>query len=299
MTLFPTRFNGWLAALFLLLATLLCSTAARAADLQTIQLNRELGVPVTRYLATNGSTALRIQYAGTYSTGDAWAYADANGDLHFVNDAGSADTTVSTDGQIDVSGASEDTFGEVCDAINASANWRAELVDVLPSWSANNVLTSGTVTQDTDVFGADGITIKYNTADLDKASAEIGIAWTPAEILGVTGNNILNRRTTPLGGITYPIYRAEAYKVVASAGYSSGAPDLQVYAVSSDSAGATELLLWSQAGAASGSSSTIDLTDLPPLRAPRGWKLVAVYNDTSTPDLTTATLQVHGLAYVE
>lgn len=294
--LFNTGF-GCVALGFALLLLALCQPV-RAADLDAILLNKEIGVPVTRLVATDGSIAMRVQWKGTAGDG-ATLTVNAAGDLLFTTDGSTADDTVSTDGTVDVSDSAEDTFGEVADAINASANWSAILVDVLPSHSANNTLTEAAESASGAVEAEEGVALLYNTADLDMISAEIGIAHTVDDVLAVSNDNVLNRRTTPAGSVTYPVYRAELFLATGNATFSTGAPDLEVYAVKDDTAGAVELLLWSQAGADTTVDSSIDMTDLPPIRAPRGWRLVVVYDDDTTPDITAATLQVHGLVYVE
>lgn len=285
---------GWLLAT---LALCLVAPQPRAADLDTIELNRALGEGVTRYVTTDGSIAMRIQYVGTLSVdSDISIAVAAGGDITLEDDAGDDDTTVSSDGVIDVSDGAEDTYGEVADAINASANWECILVDVLPSHSINNVLTEVSETS-TGLVIEEGLALYYNTADMDMLSASIGPEYQVDDVLSVTNDRILNRRSDPIGVGQSLSWRNEVYLTSATATYSSGAPDLEIYAVSSDSAGAVELLLWSQVGAASGSSSSIDMTDLPAIQAPPGWRIVCVYDDDSTPDITAGSIQVHGLSW--
>jgi hypothetical protein len=295
------------AALLVILAIALAPPAARAADETTINLNRLLGHSVGRYVATDQSIAIRIQYIGTSINTDGSdrprVDVNAGGDLVFTVD-GAADTGIglpTANGTIDVSDASANTFGEVVDGINASTNWRAILVDVLPSTSANNTLTSTTIGAGTtlDRFreGA-GHPLAYNTADLDMLTAAIGPEYTSDAYLNIS-DILLNRRSTPLGVGRAPFWRSEVYKVTANATFSSGAPNLQIYAVESDSAGATEVLLWSQVGAATTEDGTIDFTDVPPLKVPRGFRLVIGCIDTSTPDISAGFIRVHGLTWNE
>lgn len=281
-----------------LLVAVLFAQAAPAADLTSILLNRELGIPVTRYAATDGNIAMRIKYIGgtnPVSAGDYSVAVAAGGDITLEEDDGTVDTTVSTDGVIDVSDAAEDTWGEVADAINASDNWQCILVDVLPSHSANDTLLAVSETG-SGLLDEEGLALLVDLDVADEFGLSIGPEYTTDEVLSVSNDNLLNRKATPFQSFA-PTYTCELYYATSTATYSSGAPDLEVYAVKDHGAGATELLLWSQVGAASGSASNIDLTDLPPLRAPRGWRLVVIYDDDSTPDLTAATMRVHGLIY--
>lgn len=277
---------------------------AGAADLVSLAENRILGENIERNVTTDGSIALRIQWRGG-AIGSATVAIETDGNLTFLNAAGTADVTVvASTGVIDVSAAPYDTYGEVAATINQSTNWRCILVDVLPSWSSDNKLTAVSATA-VGLTNPEGHAFAYNTADQDKQSACIGIEYSVNDQISVPNGNLWLHRSLPLlnlaGASSAPTWHNEVYLVQAVATYSSGAPDLQIYAVKNDSSSGitapTELLLWSQVGAASTTTSTISLTGLPAIRAPRGWRLVAVYNDTSTPDLTAATIQVHGLSY--
>jgi hypothetical protein len=80
-----------------------------------------------------------IWYKGATGSGATFAIA-AGGDWAFTTDGTTADTTISTDGTIDLStpDASENTWGEVCDVVNASPNWGMYLLAVLPEDSTDN-----------------------------------------------------------------------------------------------------------------------------------------------------------------
>jgi hypothetical protein len=112
---------------------------------------------------TAGSVALLVRYVGT-AAGSATTDVEvtAGGDINF-RVAGSADTTVDTDGTIDCSTppAGSDTMGEVVDLINASANWRAVLVGALRSDGTDNVLTTRSVTA---AAKAEGVPLYFDSA---------------------------------------------------------------------------------------------------------------------------------------
>jgi hypothetical protein len=64
-------------------------------------------------------------------------------------------------------------------------------------------------------------------------------------------------------------------------------------------AGATEQLLWQATGVDDETDVTVSFADLPALAVPRDCHIVAVYDDTSTADMTTQRITVHGLAWQE
>lgn len=275
-----------------------------AADLTTYQLNREIAHGSTRYVTTDGSIALRVKWVGTAGSG-ASIDVNAAGDLLFTTDGTTADATVSTDGTIDVSGATENTFGEVADAINLSANWEATLVDVLPSTSSNNVLTD-VAENATGVIDEEGLALTYNTADLDMASVSIGPEYTIDDDLSVSGDSLLNRRTTPTSGFS-PVYTNELVYVCAGAVFdqeeiAGATARVSIWAVNGNGSGATETLLWREEGGTSITLKTIDTTAIYdhsdgrhyPIRAPRGQRLVLIYDDVVA--MTSANIQVHGLS---
>jgi len=112
------------------------------------------GSPVTAHLAsdTAGCVAMLLKYVGTENS--ATVAVAAGGDMTFEVSA-AADTTVNTTGSIDLStpAAAVDTYGELVDIINASANWTAVLVDVLRSDLTDNTLYTQTTVQCTKAEG--------------------------------------------------------------------------------------------------------------------------------------------------
>jgi hypothetical protein len=74
------------------------------------------------------------------------------------------DSNVSTDGIIDVTDGSGDTFGEVADLINAAPGWHCQLVDVLRADATAHV-ASITAVKDSVCFQNAGVTLGRDTAD--------------------------------------------------------------------------------------------------------------------------------------
>ena len=289
LSLFRTRLIDILClACFLLMA--LASTTVRAADYGTIQLNRALAYQDTQYNVTDKCIAMRIKWIGG-TIGSASIAVASNGDLTFLNAAGTADTNlVASTGVVAV--ATYATFGKVAAVINASTNWRCTLVGVRPSQaSACLVAVSATAT---GLTNNEGLALLYQTATLHMVSAVIGPEWMTDSQFTASNNDLLNRRSTPLGDPLGPTWQNELLYVTTT--MTATAPSLYVYAVKDDADAATEILLWQQLGA-TGTASTIPvLPKQAPIKAPPGWRLIVQYIGTAGG--TSASIQVHGLTYV-
>lgn len=124
------------------------------------------GVPVAKTLtAVSTDNAMVIKYVGGGTGGGEVAVAAGGAITLTVATVADATTECPVAGAyggvIDVTDASCDTLGEVCDAINFSANWRCVLLDSLRSDSSNDTLvTIGATTAD----AKDGLTLKTDTA---------------------------------------------------------------------------------------------------------------------------------------
>ena len=274
----------------------------QAADLQTADLTRSLGHGSTRYVGTDGSIALRLKWVGTQGAG-ASVDVGADGNLIFTIDGTIADVTVSADGTIDVSTTPENTWGEVAAVINVSANWQAILVDVLPSWSSDNVLTDVAEVA-TGLENEEGLSFKYNTADTGFGSISIGPEYTIDDDVIVDRDSLLNRRSNPLVSQINRKWTNELYYLRCNATVTTGPTTLAIYAVKDDTPNAEELLLWSKVGEATTVDSTVDFCGLDQrgdsqlpflLRAPIGYRMVAKYTDTTT-SMSVCKIQAHGLS---
>jgi hypothetical protein len=87
------------------------------------------------------------------------------------------------------------------------------------------------------------------------------------------------------------------YLVEANATFSAGASNLSIFLVDGHGAGATELLLWSEVGAATTVLHTLSFADLPAIRVQRGQRILIRY--TGGTASTVGLIQVHGLAWQE
>lgn len=285
------------AALFLAML-LIFANAALAADLNTIALNKALGLSVGRYVSFGSTTegqasiAMRIRYIGTVGTPT--IQVSAAGDLQFEQN-GAVDTSVSSDGVIDLStpSATEDTLGEVVGVINASPHWQAILVDALPSDKSDNVLATLTETG-TGLTNPEGAPVFIDQSSIINGSEyghtlSIGPEWTRDAAAPI--GNLPSRQSAASAS-----WRSELYTLTANSTFASGSSRLDVWAVK----GSTEILLWRETGAA----TTVDKAKtfggsnlVVPLVGPRGFRLVVRYVNTAAP--TAGTLQVFGKTWQE
>lgn len=107
--------------------------------------------PVPFGLQDDVAIGLLVRYVGAQESGTVEVAADGNITLkHGAFGAEVVDTTVgipTLNGVIDVSDAGADTYGEVADHINASANWDCVIVDSIRSRSIDDALLLKTATQ--------------------------------------------------------------------------------------------------------------------------------------------------------
>ena len=156
-----------------------------------ISIINALAIQKAQYAADLQSVAIVIRYVGAQASGT--VEINAAGELLFKHGAlgaEAADTTVSTDGTIAVAGAAENTFGEVVDVINSSANWNAKLVGALRGDSSNNTLVQQAATQAKRDYGAAfyfddaaAIPISLNISAMawERQKGADGNPWSPDE----------------------------------------------------------------------------------------------------------------------
>lgn len=162
--------------------------------------------PVARGIGLSGGAfgspgsmfGLRVAYIGSQASH--LLEVEAAGDLvfsHGVLSSEAADTTVSGDGTIAVSGL---TIGEVVDLINESDNWLASPADLPRSFSADNTLA----TRAAAAVGDAGTLIAVDPAELDalqtsKVSLSKGLGLESANDLENSDMLALDRLTFPGG----------------------------------------------------------------------------------------------------
>jgi len=309
-----------------------CGLFIMGATVETMQESKMSGYSFIRHQSedvagtdANAPIAMRIKWIGTTATGDASIAIAAGGDITVQGDDGAADTSISTDGTIDLStpAAAEDTIGEVCDVFNndSDGNWQCILVDVVPSESSDNTLatlaetaTTGlSATYDYDgngLFAAEGIAILTDITVTDGFSVGISPASFPDEWIE-QNSNLLSRRPWPNLYPTVQKWRAQfeyaqfqqtwttvggaIQLVIAKRPESGGNPN-----IGGDYAGMYEEVIWEQPTAvASATAETLSRANLPPLEVPRGALLFFRIEDTSTPDITAGSVNVSGRIWQE
>lgn len=295
--------------LFAIFLLAVLAVTAHAADLGTIQLDKELGYNIGRYGSFQSTTekgacvAARIKWIGgdDYTTAPSVTVA-SGGDVTLKVD-GAVDpdfgwTTELTElGVLDLSSpdATIDTYGELKALFDAhSTNWQLVLVDALPSDKTDNTLYTRSETS-TGLLDQEGLPLYLDSGVAMNAAGDyiyslsIGPEELPKELLSVT--NLASRTMDPPGS---QIYTAELYDIDAVGTFSSGASYVEVWAVKDS----TEVKLWHSVGAAStvAFSKYFVANGGRPLRAPAGYKLVVRYcSDTAA--FTAGSLSINGLIY--
>lgn len=193
--------------------------------------------------------------AGTAVTAATIAASSA-GDLAFTIN-GAADTRISTDGTIDVSGATEDTFGEVYDIVNAVQGWNMVLSGpCIRATSSNDALATATA------------------ATCFKKPVSLLLDTDTAKVHGFT----ISQRKQPTWGVASKgkiraLEFEHGYKNVLdyvsfTSTYASGTSTINVY----ESDGITDTLLHTESGGATTAAETY--TPTKPLMAKPNHRLV-------------------------
>jgi hypothetical protein len=294
------KFFSRIISLIALTSLALVSYSALAADLGSLQLNRATAMQQTQYVAADGTVAMRIKCLRALSTG---ASLTATGTtLLFTTDGTVAETglcdTGGTPGTIDMAQATANTFGEVADIINASTYWRCILVAARPSQACStSAILTALAENATTIFDKEGIALTITTSVSDWFGACIGPERFTNDQLSVSSDDLLNRRSTPLGDPKGTTWQNELLYATETATIAGGTTVLSVYAVASDHAGATEVLLYTMAGGTTTVATPIPiLPKQAPIKAPPGWRIVVQCIGSN---LTSAAsiMQVHGLTY--
>lgn len=137
--------------------------------------------------------ALVVKYIGSQASGKVQTTAGAILFTHGAVGAEAADTTIGApalNGTIDITNTTADTFGEVVDLINASANWIAYLVDVLRSDSANASTGSLTVISATQAKVTGGLQLTKITSKVLNISKALRYADYPNDGFKKDGKNV-------------------------------------------------------------------------------------------------------------
>jgi len=204
-------------------------------------------------VAVDSDVALEIQYVGESASA---TVTSAAANLTFKQGAAGAeavDATIGAAGVIDTNAASYDTFGEVQDNINASANWRCRLVTVLRTDSSDaaclarseTTLNAGTdwkVDLYKDSSAALNIGVAYETGTLNVQPVRSRYAIVDANEMGTL---------------------AKVYQAKATTTYASGTSTFKIYKVVTDRYGViqSETEIYSAASGATTVEGTLDFSD--------------------------------------
>ena len=206
----------------------------------------------------------------------------AGGDISCgVGAAGSevADTNVSGDGTIDVSGGTEDTLGEVAEIFRKATGWECYVAGALNADSSNNTLATRAASA-TDVQSPGGAALFLDSS----VALSHGVLISARDLSkGFDyGERIANK-----GSIVGVV------KVATDSTY-TGAGTIDLYRCVPDSTGlsrTTETLMWTQSYPATGVEKSLDFSNIP-LEVNAGEDIYVTMDGVTT--LVTANISVQG-----
>jgi hypothetical protein len=247
-------------------AALAATTLAVAPALAELPFTgyRAIGpVAGTSSTASVDNVAFYVKYVGTASTKPTVEVA-ANGDITFKV-AGVADATVGCPtvgtGIIDVSDTACNTYVEVADSINATAAWRAVIVDALGTDSSNDSIATLSAT-DTNIRTT-GVPLFYDTNFAGSAPTVTVMLRPP----GGTGSFFwegLTLNPNPFASFTSFLSAVSEKKTSGGTIASTVIFGVKrVYTGTSRKLSETIRTVWSQTGAATATQGTLDVSAFP------------------------------------
>ncbi len=190
--------------------------------------------PFAKLVADDGDVALKVRYVGSQAS--ASVTVSSSGDITFKHGAVGAlvvDPTINSGGDdpgvIDVSDATANTFGEVVDLINASANWEAYLVGALRSDNSN---------------ASAGSLLARTETTLTPKSTEVDLYNDTSKVLNLSVR--VGVRTTVTGSEEKGA--AEIFSIISTNTYASGTSIVKIYEV--NEIDKSETLVYQKAGGA-------------------------------------------------
>lgn len=188
--------------------------------------------PILKHVVDDADVALIVKYVGAQPSFTVTV--SSAGDItfkHGVSGAEAVDSSIQIGagaGIIDVSNAAGNTFAEVVDHINGSANWEAFLVDALRADSSD--ASTGSLLEITETRGARNteLSLKKDTSKVLNISCRIGAR---ANVVG-----------------SEEVSAAEIYQINSKNTFGSGTNLIQVYEI--DDVAKTETKVYELAGGA-------------------------------------------------
>lgn len=196
--------------------------------------------PVAILNSDDIDVSLKLRYVGAQPS--ATVEVDASGNIllkHGVAGSEAADATIqigSTAGTITVSNAAGNTFGEIIDHINGSANWEAYLVGSLRADNSNASTGSLLARSATTIAPKADLVLYKDTSKVLEIAVRVG------KRSAVTGSE--------------EIAAAEIYKIVSTNTFASGTNLIKVYEI--NEVAKTETLIYSITGGATTVENTKD-----------------------------------------
>ena len=210
-----------------------------------------------QYVVEDAYPALIVKYIGSEASGT--VEVSSAGDITFKHgdlSSEAVDATIDSggddDGVIDVSDSNADTFGEVVDLINASANWRAYLVGALRADSANASTGSLLLKSATQAKVAGGVELYLDTSKVLHASVAVRGLRYPSD----------DFKENDAGQVVAETLEAAKFSEVTRLVYTptgSGASTYEIHRVNRKTGTATKIV--DAAGPSSASEQDTDLTD--------------------------------------
>ena len=168
--------------------------AAKAADLESLQVKELTALHTARRTAYNTGYLINIVYVGASTQA---AINITQTALSAQAPLGTADTTFGTAGSYDLSAAAYNTIGAVCDAINTTLYYKCTIVDGKRD-DNSELLYDVTASASTDAKLAGGYNIKIDTAGLNATDPYIDrLGITP-----VAGKRVILKNCNVLGAGT-------------------------------------------------------------------------------------------------
>lgn len=212
----------------------------------------------SRTVSDDLDIGLVVKYIGAQASGT--VQVDASGNILFKHGAlasEAADTTIQvgvTAGTITVSNAAGNTFGEILDVINASANWKAYLVDTLRTDNSDASTGSLLIMAATQAKTPGGIALLKDTSKVLNMSIAIrGLRY-------ANDSFAKNDASVVVAGDPLEAGKwSEVLRIMSNNTFGSGTSLIQIYTVNRITGVATKV--YERAGAATTVEQDLNVSD--------------------------------------
>ena len=249
--------------------------------------------PVANRLVDDKPVGMLIRYVGGQESGTVTV--SAAGDITFKHGAVGAEANDTSIGgaadagaTLDVSVATEDTFGECVDLINATTRWQAVLIDVLRSDSSNDTLATLSATQAKLVVG---LAVVVDTSVALKLGSLVApqIFRTDIRVYERNYQFMLGQDNALVkDGVSvraaYKGFKAAVVRLGENTVFGGGASNIRI--INEDQSNTTflETEIFTEAGGATGVEKTKDFSFAPVVGFLNGRVIARVHNTTTLTD---------------